>query len=132
ALGFEITLVVDPRRHLQRLAPGDLQVIAVESDDLAGVVGEEADGVEPEIEEDLGADPVVAQVRLESEPLVRLDGIQAPVLQVVGLELVAEPDAAPLLLEVDHGAVALPVDPLHGGMELLAAVASCGAEDVTR
>ena len=51
-----------------------------------------------QVAEDLRADPVVAKIRLEAEPDVRLGGVVPLVLQVVRLQLVREPDPAPLLV----------------------------------
>ena len=86
--------------------------------------------VRPRSHEDLGADPVVAQVGREAEALVRLDRVQALVLEVVGAELVHEADAPPLLAHVDDDAAPLLVDPLQGRLELVAAVAAQRPEDV--
>src|SRR5215471_16057198 len=69
------------------------QAVALESDEFAGVVGDGADRMQPEIEQDLRADTVVAQIGLEAELLVRLDRIGALILQLVRLELVEQTDA---------------------------------------
>src|SRR3989441_13229319 len=62
--------------------------------------------------------------------LVRLDGVMAGILELVGLELVEEPDAAPLLVEVDHDAAALGGDHAHRRVQLPAADAPPRAEHV--
>ena len=87
----------------------------------------------PRSAQDLGADAVVAQVGREAEALVGLDRVEPLlVLEPVGADLVLEPDAAPFLSHVEQHAAALGVDHLHGGLELLAAVAALGAEGVAR
>ena len=49
----------------------------------------------------------------------------------VGLDFVGEADAAPFLAEIDEDAFTFSLlDDLHGGIELGAAVAATGAEDV--
>ena len=53
-------------------------------------------------------------------------------MQFISAELVREPDAAPLLAHVEEDTRALAVDPLEGGLELLAAIAALGAEHVPR
>ena len=62
--------------------------------------------------------------------LVRLDGVEALILQLVGADLVGEPDAAPFLVQVEEHAAALGRDALHGPRQLGAAVATAGAEHV--
>uniref|UniRef100_A0A0E0HFK6 Uncharacterized protein n=1 Tax=Oryza nivara TaxID=4536 RepID=A0A0E0HFK6_ORYNI len=79
----------------------------------------------------LGADAVLAGVDGEAELDVGLDGVVAVVLEVVGAELLAEADAAALVAaEVDEDAAAGLVDELHRQVQLVAAVAAGGAEDV--
>ena len=53
------------------------EAVALEADQLAGIVGDQTDGLEAEVEQDLRADAVVAQVGREAEPLVRLDRVGA-------------------------------------------------------
>ena len=62
-----------------RSAPSSVTVQAdgLEPDDLARVVGEQADGGEAEVGEDLGSDAVVAQVGREAELEVGLDRVEA-------------------------------------------------------
>ena len=79
----------------------DAQPVALEADDLARIVRDRADRLEAEVEQDLRADAVVAEIGLEAELLVRLDGVGARVLQLVGRELVEQADAAPFLVEID-------------------------------
>jgi hypothetical protein len=55
------------------------------------------DTAHAEVDEDLRADPVVAQVGGEAQLEVRRDRVVALVLELVGAELVLEPDAAALL-----------------------------------
>src|SRR5919108_4811056 len=53
------------RRHLGRLLErhllDDFQVVALQADDLLGVVGEQTQAMEPEISEDLRADAELAE-----------------------------------------------------------------------
>ena len=84
----------------------------------------------PEVAEDLGADAVVALVGPEAELLVRLDRVVALLLELVGPQLVEQADAAPLLEQVEQHAPALLGDRLDRAVELVAAVAALGAEDV--
>ena len=85
---------------------------------------------QPEVDEDLRADAVVAQVDGQPELEVRVDGVEALVLQVVGAQLVEQADAAALLGEVEQHAAALVLDHRERRLELLAAVAAQRVEDV--
>ena len=62
---------------------------------------------EPEVDQDLGADAVVAQVGREAELEVGLDGVAGPLLQLVGAQLVEQADAAALLGDVEEHAAPL-------------------------
>ena len=83
-----------------------------------------------EVAEDLGADPVVAEVGGQAELEVGLDRVGALLLELVGAELVEQPDPAPLLGEVEEDAPALLLDHRERRRELLAAVAAHAVEDV--
>ncbi len=102
------------------------------ADDLLGIVREHADLLHAEVHQDLGTDAVVPQVLLESQLDVRLHGVAAVLLQLIGLDLVHQADAPALLMHVDDDALAGLVDDLHGRVELVAAVAAHGPEDVAR
>ena len=104
--------------------------IAFEADHLARIVGDRPDRLEAEVEQDLRADAVLAQVGLEPELLVGLDRVGALVLQLVRLELVEQTDAAAFLIEIDDHAASLGGDHLHRLVELPAAVAAHRVEDV--
>ena len=54
--------------------------------------------------QNFGSDAVVTESHLEPERLVGLDGVHALALEVVRLELVDQPDAAPLLSEAKQNA----------------------------
>ena len=86
--------------------------------------------LQPEVDQDLRADAVVAQVGGQAELEVRVDGVEAVLLELVGAQLVEQADAATLLREVEEHAAALVLDPLQRVVELLAAVAAQRVEDV--
>ena len=73
----------------------------------------------------------MAQVGPEAQGVVGLDGILALVLELVGLELVQQADAAPLLTHVDQDAAPLVLDDRERLVQLGPAVAPVGAEDVS-
>ena len=115
-------LVDDLDFERQRL--DDAEAVALEADELARVVRQQAHGADAEVAEDLRADAVVALVRLEAEPLVRLDGVEPLILQLVRAQLVGEPDAAALLVQIQQHAAPFARDLLHRRVELRAAVAA--------
>src|SRR4030095_8349129 len=95
-LGPEVAPARLRGRDLDRETLHDLEPVALEAHELARVVREEPHPLHPALHEYLRADAVVALVRLEAEGLVRLHGVAALVLELVGHDLVHEPDAAPL------------------------------------
>src|SRR5687767_11812096 len=128
SLRVEVRRVRRARRGLERDALGDLE--PVQGHELVRIVREQADAPHAEVREDLHADPVLALIRPEAEPLVRLDRVEALVLQLVGAKLVHEPDATALLPEIQKHAAALGRDALERGRHLLAAIAAKRPEDI--
>lgn len=110
----------------------NLDVIGLEADDLAGVVGKETDFVDAEISEDLGAEAVVAKVHGEPEAFVGLHGVEALLLEFVGANFWSKADAATLLAHVEKHADALFLDALHGLLQLRAAVATARSKNIPR
>ena len=88
-----------------------------------------SEGFEPhradaQVLQDLHADAVVALVRLESEALVRLHGVEPLLLELVRADLVRDADASPFLIEVKQNAAPCFFDLRHRGVELRTAVAA--------
>ena len=61
---------------------------AVQSVDFFGIVCEQAEGFTAQVPQNLSANPVFTQIRLEAQFYIRLNRVQALFLQFVGLELV--------------------------------------------
>src|SRR6185369_14092366 len=80
--------------------------------------------------EHLGGGGEDALVGFEAEALVRLDGVEALVLQFIGLELVDEADAAAFLREIEQYACAMLADDADGAAYLIAAIAFERAQQV--
>src|SRR6266403_2991565 len=129
-LGAEILDVAGVGRDLERRARHHLDAVALEPSDLLRIVGEEAHVADAEIAEDLRTDAVVAQVLPEPELEVGLHGVEPSVLQRVGADLVGEPDATALLMQIDEHAAARDRDRLERLAELVAAIAPLGTEHV--
>src|SRR2546427_11416489 len=120
------------RRNLDRHALDNPEPVALHPDNLPRIVGDQPDLVQPQLHQDLRADPVVPQVRLEAERQVGLDGVLAFVLQLVRPQLVHQADAAPLLVQVQEHPLPHLLDHLQRVMELLAAVAAKRPEHIGR
>src|SRR5205807_9583614 len=99
-LGGQIPPVLRMRRHLDRHLLGHLQPVRAQARDLLRVVRQQADGGEAELAEDLVADPPLPFVGAEAEREAGVDRVVAALMQLVPLQLVEEPDAAPLLRHV--------------------------------
>ena len=98
---------------------GDLEAEALEAAVLGRVVGDEPHRGDAEVDEDLGADAVLAAVGGQAELEVGVDGVAALLLEAVGADLVADADAAALVAaQVDDDAAALLGDELHRRVEL--------------
>ena len=80
--------------------------------------------------EHVGGDGVVALVVAEAEREVGLHRVEPLLLERVGPDLVEEPDAAPLLAQVEQHPALVPLDRLQPGGELVAAVAAERAQHV--
>ena len=131
ALGAEVGLVVRVRHVLDRDLIGHGQPVTGQPGDLLRVVREDPDAREPEVDEDLRADPVVAQVSREAELEVGVDGVEALLLELVGAELVEQSDPPALLAQVQQHADALLLDHRQRRLQLLAAIAAQRVEHVT-
>ena len=76
------------------------------------------------IAQNLRADPVIAQVGLEPQVLVGLNRIHAPVLKLVGVDLVGQANPAPFLAHIQNDSPTLLRDHRHRPVELVPAVTS--------
>ena len=131
-LGLQVAGVVLAGIHHQGHPIHHLQAIATEAGDLAGVVGDQAQAMHPQLAEDLGSHAVVAQIGREAEALVGLHRVKAAILQGIGLELVDQANAASLLAEIHHHALTGGLDHLEGRLQLRAAITAQGAEGIAR
>lgn len=130
-LGLEVFLVLlgDRRDHRDPAHHGE--PVPLEPNELGRVVRHQPHRAHANVPENLGADAVLAGVDGEAELDVGLHRVAALVLQVVGAELLAEPDAAAFMAaQVHEYSAAGLLDQLHREVQLLAAVAAGRAEDV--
>ena len=61
----------------------------------------------PQVLQHLRTQTVIPQVRTESQRLVRLDGVEAPVLQRIRFQFVHQSDSSALVSDVNKAAAAL-------------------------
>ncbi len=99
---------------------------------LARVVREQADPADEELAEDRRGQREIPAVRGEAQRMVGVHGVEAAVLQGVRAQLGHQADAAALLMLVDEHSAPFGGDRAHGQVELAAAVAAQGAEDLPR
>src|ERR1700722_1354566 len=130
-LGAEIAFVVGVRRNDERDLVRHLEAVAAQAVVLPRVVGEHHHPLDPEVRQDLGADPIVALVDRQAEAEIRLDGVEAAILERVRTELVHEADAAALLAKIDEHTFPGVGDHRHRLVQLRLAVASLRSEDIT-
>ena len=132
ALGPQVVAVGLARRHLDRDPLGDGKAVRLELLHLVRVVGHEAHFPHAQVEQDVRARLVVAHVGGEAQRVVRLHRVATLVLQRIGADLVEQADAAALVEHVDQHAGTRFLDRRERRVELLAAIAALGAEDVAR
>src|SRR3989441_1081697 len=118
------------RRNFDRNALDDLEPVPLHPDDLPGIVRDEPDLVQPQLDQDLRAHAIVPKVRLEAQRQVGLDCVLAFVLQLVRAQLVHQADAAPFLVQVQEHALPRLLNHLQRAMELLAAIAAKRSEHI--
>src|SRR6202012_5591750 len=109
---------------------GDRDAQAAQLSALVRIVAQQRDAAGPERVQHLGRAGVVAFVGPVAEGEVGVVGVQATVLQRVGVELLVQSDAPSLLAQVQHVPAAYG-DPLDCFTQLRPAVASLAAEYVT-
>src|SRR5579862_7875008 len=97
-LGLQIATVLFVRRYLDRNSFDNPQTVAIEADDFLGIIRQEPNFPDTQIDQDLRPNAIVPEVGSEAQPAIGLDGIQAfPLLQLVCLQFAQETDAPSLL-----------------------------------
>src|SRR5215813_14770506 len=130
ALGAQILPILGIRGNLDGQALDDGEAIALDAGALRRIVRQQAHVLQTEVHEDLGADAVVAEIRLEAQRGVGFDGIHTDVLQPVGADFVVQADPPPLLPQIDHDPASFLLDHRHGHVQLWPTVAAQRMEDV--
>ena len=128
----EIELVELVGSYLDGDVLDNRKTIRLEADTLHRIVGHQAHLRDTQMAEDLGADTIVALVSLVSETNIRVDRVHAVLLEFVRLHLFHQTDTATFLIEIDDRPATLGLDFPQSLVQLLAAIAAQGAEDVAR
>src|SRR5919106_1741768 len=108
-----------------------LQAVTLESDNFLRIVGQKTEPADSQIEQDLRAEAVIAQITRIPKPGVCLHRVEAFLLQFIGVNFCREPDAAPFLPHVNQNAAAFLLDLLKRRMQLISTVASARSENVS-
>ena len=130
-LGLQVAAVVVVGPGADRDALDDGKPVSLYPGSLGRVVGEEPHRRDPEVGKDLRPYPVVAGIGRKTQFEIRLDGVPPVVLEVVGGQLVEEPDPPALVTpDVDNDPLTGLTDGLHGRLELKTAIATEAGEHV--
>ena len=78
----------------------DRQAVPFNPDDLSRIISHETDLPESQTDQDLRANAIIPQVRLKPQLEIGLDGVTTLVLKMVGFDLVQQPNAPPLLIQI--------------------------------
>src|SRR5512145_521332 len=130
-LGPEIMNITVPGRNLERNTLNNLYTVAFQSGDFARIIGQQCDLLDIQVTQDLRADSIVPQIFFETQLQIRFDCVAPLVLQRIGPDLVRQTDAATLLGHVNEDPFAAFIDQPQRLPNLIAAVATLGAEHIT-
>lgn len=131
-LGGKITPVVGVYRAVQGYPFHDIDTAATKAIKFAGIVGHQANPGTAKQQQHASGDSVIALIIIEPDSAVRVDGIEATILQLIGPKLVGQAEATTFLLEVKHDAATV-LRQLHERQaELIATVAAARTEYVPR
>ena len=89
----------------------------------------QANAVDAKVSQDRDGQPVIPVVGVKTQCVIRVDRVEAVILQFVGLQFRRQPDAAAFLVLVDHDTAALGRDSLHGDSQLFTAIAAQRSEN---
>src|ERR1700732_5365509 len=128
--GFEVSGVIRIDLAANRHLLDHLDAVTLETDNFLRVVGQKTELPNAEIEKDLRAESVIAQIARVTEPGICLHGVESFFLQFVGVNFCRQPDAAPFLSHKNKHSVSLLLDLAQRRVELISAIAPARTEDV--
>src|SRR5262249_20123176 len=121
--GAQVLHIRRTRLNLDRYTLHHPQSVPLDADDLARIVRDQLDLVQSEVNENLRPYAVITQICLEPQLQVRLNSIAPLILQRIGLNLVAQTDAAAFLIQIEQNSAPFLLNHFHRLMELVSAVA---------
>src|SRR5699024_1288902 len=92
--------------------------------DLVRIVGEQANGSDPQIPQNLRSDVVFPLIRGKAQSHIGLQGVHTLFLELIGAELVDQSDAPAFLTHIEKNSSSLGINLFHGSGQLLSAVAA--------
>jgi hypothetical protein len=98
--------------------------------DLVRVIGDEANGGNPEVPQNPCGDTIITFVGLVAEVNISLDRVHPLILEIVGFQLLLQPDTTAFLTQVNKNAVLGAPQVLQAMPELITAVTTPGTEDI--
>ena len=131
SLGLEIFGVVRIRFATNRHLFHHLEAVPFESDNFLRIVRQKTELADAKIEQDLGAETVIAQIAWVSKPGICLHRVETFLLQFVGVNFCCQPDPTAFLSHVNQNAAAFLLDLLQRRVELVSAIAPARAENVS-
>ena len=129
-LGAKVTDVVAVCGNLNRDARCNRNAEVRELCDFIGIVGHKAQGVYAETAEHGRGGRIIPEIVRKAEGAVCLDGVESLFLERIGLQLVEEAYTASLLAEIEEDTLSLGFNLSQCTLQLFAAVAALGAEDI--
>src|SRR5512133_10520 len=130
-LGLEIEFIVFVWFDFMRNILHDLKSIAFEPCPFNRIIGHEPDLSESQHPEDIGAHPVVTLIGIEAQVGVGLNSITSFFLQLIGSDFIEKANSSAFLVHIKKDTLSFFLYPTHGLMELVAAVATVGSENIT-
>src|SRR5262249_7198333 len=127
---FKIFDIMRVRLSANRYLLDHFESVALESDNFFRVICEEPELPHAEIEKDLRAESVVAQVARIAESGVRFNRIETFLLQFVCVNFCREADPATFLAHVNQHAVAFLCDLPERCVQLISTIASARSKNV--
>src|SRR6476620_1239145 len=123
---FVVRIGFGPDRHLL----DHFQTVTLQADNFFWIIGEEPELSHAQIEENLRAEPVIAQISCVSQFRVGLYRVEPFLLQLVSVDLRRQSDASPLLSHVNQNTVAFLLDLPERRVQLISAIAPARREDI--
>ena len=105
-LRFQITNIVFVGLNHDGDPLGDGDAVSLQTHNLFGVVGHQAHLPDTQIYQDLRANAIIPQIRLEAQLDIGIHRIHPALLKLIGPDLIDQPDATAFLMHVNNDTLA--------------------------